>query len=348
VIAAWKLAAAYALDLLVGDPEWFPHPVRLIGAGITAGSRHLHTARDVTWDATRDTTRHTARQTPTMELLEGAAFAAGMVAASAAAGRALCRVGGRVDRATGCRVGCRIDDALEILLAWTTLATRNLLDEAGSVLDALDGGDLVLARQRLARIVGRDTADLDEAEVVRAVIETAAESTCDGIVAPLMYLAAGGVPAAQAYKTINTLDSMIGHREQPYTYFGRFAARLDDVSNLVPARVAAGAIALAATLTGQDGRSAIRVWREDGGHHASPNSGQMEASMAGALGVRLGGVNFYDRQPTPGETIHATGAAPGRAHGRAALRIVGVASALVFSGAFALALWSNSREEARR
>lgn len=325
MIAAWKLAAAYALDLLVGDPEWFPHPVRLIGAGIAAGSRHLHGTRNVT------------RHTPGVELIEGAAFAAGMVAASAAAGRAVCRMTGRV----------RMDDALEVLLAWTTLATRNLLDEAGSVLAALDGGDLALARQRLARIVGRDTADLDEAEVVRAVIETAAESLCDGIVAPLMYLAAGGVPAAQAYKTINTLDSMIGHREPPYTYFGRFAARLDDVCNFVPARVAAGAIALAAALTGQDGRAAIRVWRKDGGHHASPNSGQMEAAMAGALGVRLGGTNFYDGQPTHGKTIHETGVAPGRAHGRSALRIVGVASALVFSGAFALALWSNSGDEAR-
>jgi adenosylcobinamide-phosphate synthase len=319
LIAAWKLAAAYALDLLIGDPECFPHPVRLIGAGIAAGSRHLQY------------TRHA----PGMELIEGVAFAAGMVAASAAAGRAVCRVGGPME------------DALEILLAWTTLATRNLLDEAGSVLAALDAGDLALARRRLARIVGRDTADLDEAEVVRAVIETAAESTCDGIVAPLMYLAAGGVPAAQAYKTINTLDSMIGHREPPYTYFGRFAARLDDVCNFVPARVAAGSIALAATLTGQDGRRAISVWRKDGTHHASPNSGQMEAAMAGALGVRLGGTNFYDGQPMRGETIHATGAAPGRAHGRAALRIVGVASALVFGGAFALALWSNSGDEAQ-
>jgi adenosylcobinamide-phosphate synthase len=166
-------------------------------------------------------------------------------------------------------------------------------------------------------------------------------------VAPLIYLALGGVPASFAYKAVNTLDSMIGHREPPYTYFGRFAARLDDVSNFVPARIATAAIVLAANLTGQDSASAVRVWLKDGSHHASPNSGQMEAAMAGALGVRLGGTNFYDGKPTPGQTIHATGTVPRRAHGRAALRIVAVASALVFSSAFALALWSDSNDEAQ-
>jgi adenosylcobinamide-phosphate synthase len=315
VIASWKLALAYALDMLIGDPEWFPHPVRLMGAAIASGSRHLQTTR----------------RAPAREWIEGAALATGVVASSAAAARA---VGG-------------LNASLEILLAWTSLATRSLLHEAGSVLDALDGNDIELARRRLARIVGRDTAHLDEAEIVRAVIETAAESTCDGIVAPLIYLALGGVPAAFAYKAINTLDSMIGHREPPYTCFGRFAARLDDLCNYVPARVAAASIVLAANLTGQDASSAIRIWREDGRHHASPNAGQMEATMAGALGVRLGGTNFYDGTPTHGETIHESGAVPGRAHGRAALRIVAVASALVFSAAFALALWSDSDGEAR-
>lgn len=315
VIASWKLALAYGLDMLLGDPEWFPHPVRLLGAAIASGSRHLETRR----------------RAPAREFIEGAAFSMGMVASWAAAAQAV----------------SRLDARFEILLAWTSPATRNLLDEAGSVLNALDRADIELARKRLGRIVGRDTGHLDEAEIVRAVIETAAESTCDGIVAPLIYLAAGGVPAAFAYKAVNTLDSMIGHREPPYTYFGRFAARWDDVANFVPARIAAAAIVLAANLTGQDAASAVRVWRKDGSHHASPNSGQMEAAMAGALGVRLGGTNFYDGKPTPGHTIHATGAAPRRAHGRAALQIVAVASALVFSSAFALAWWSESNAEAR-
>jgi adenosylcobinamide-phosphate synthase len=315
VIAPWKLACAYALDMLIGDPEWFPHPVRLIGRATEAGSRHLQAKRSNSG----------------CEFIEGAALSICVVASSAAAAQAI----------------SKLNSGFEILLAWTSLATRSLIDEAGSVLDALDSGDIELARRRISRIVGRDTDQLSESEIVRAVIETAAESTCDGIVAPLLYLTLGGVPAALAYKAVNTLDSMIGHREAPYTYFGRFAARLDDVCNYLPARVAASSIVLAASLTGHDETSAIRVWRQDGNHHASPNSGQMEAAMAGALGVRLGGVNYYDGKPSHGQVIHETGATPGRREGRAALRIVSVASALVFGAAFALAFWNESRDKAR-
>jgi adenosylcobinamide-phosphate synthase len=221
----------------------------------------------------------------------------------------------------------------DVLLAWTALATGSLLTEARSVLAALDTDDLARARQRLARIVGRDTAALSEQDMARGLIETLAESTCDGIVAPLVYLAVGGVPAALAYKAINTLDSMIGHREPPYTYFGRCAARLDDVANFIPARLAALAIVLAAAVTGNQPRGALRVWRHDHGHHASPNAGHPEAAMAGALGVTLGGVNVYDGVPhaTPLLASDADPATRQAAH--RACRIVLVAS--MMSGAVA-------------
>ncbi|MSO23454.1 MAG: cobalamin biosynthesis protein CobD [Acidobacteria bacterium] len=179
----------------------------------------------------------------------------------------------------------RLGAASEILLAWTVLATRSLQNEASSVLDALSAGDLVEARQRLSRIVGRDTESLGESEMARAVIETVAESTCDGVIAPLTFLTLGGVPAGMAYKAINTLDSMIGHRESPYTYFGRCSARVDDAANFVPARFTALCITAAAGLTGKDATGAWRVWRRDGWKHPSPNAGQGEAAMAGALGI---------------------------------------------------------------
>ena len=221
MIKAWKLAAAYALDWIVGDPEALPHPVRLIGSVIDRGHKQF-------------LSRHC---NPACEWAKGAALSTAVVGTTALLGRAV----------SGTNVLC------EVFLAATTLATRNLLDEASNVLNALDAGELGLARARLSRIVGRDTANLTESEIARAVIETLAESTCDGIVAPMFYLALGGVPAALAYKAVNTLDSMIGHREPPYTYFGRFAARMDDVCNLLPARIAAASIVLAAPLAGELG-----------------------------------------------------------------------------------------------
>ena len=192
-------------------------------------------------------------------------------------------------------------------LAWTALATRSLLVEAHSVIRALEADDLALARRRLARIVGRDTADLDEAGISRAVIETLAESACDGIVAPLFWLAALGVPGATAYKAINTLDSMIGHREPPYQYFGRAAARLDDAANLVPARLTAIAIVAASKSAG-----AWQVWQRDGNKHASPNAGQSEAAMAETArwSADSGGASAYDGYAHHTPLLNAEGRPP--------------------------------------
>jgi adenosylcobinamide-phosphate synthase len=305
VISALTLACAYVGDLLVGDPEWIPHPVRAIGRITSSGEALLGPGQ----------------RSPRVDLLSGAALCGFVVTLTAASALGLLAAARWVHPAVGV--------AMEIVLAWTALASGSLLAEARQVLDALDHHDLTGARRQLARIVGRDTDALPEQEVARAVIETLAESTCDGIVAPLCYLVGGGVPAAFAYKAINTLDSMIGHREPPYTYFGRCAARLDDVANFIPARLTALAIIAAAALSGASSRGAWRVWRRDHDHHDSPNAGHPEAAMAGALGVTLGGVNSYDGVPHRKPLLGAGAgpATPDAAH--LASRIVLVASITV-------------------
>jgi len=193
--------------------------------------------------------------------------------------------------------------AVSLYLAASTLATRSLLDEARAVRRFLVNGDLPSARKQVARIVGRDTQEMNEAEVTRAAIETLAESASDGIVGPMFYLAIGGVPAALAYKAVNTLDSMIGHRGKPYEFFGKCAARLDDVMSFVPARLTALLFVPVAWTLNLDWHGAWRIMRRDGAKHKSPNAGHPEAAMAGALGVRLGGTNFYDGKPHDGQYL---------------------------------------------
>ena len=267
---------AYVADQLAGDPEWFPHPVRLIGQGITRGEAAL---------------RH-PDQGNRAQFLSGAALTMAIVAATYAATRKLLSVARNRSALLG--------DGAEILLAWTCLAARNLQQEATSVIEALESGDLVLSRSRLARIVGRDTENLSAAEISRAVIETVAESASDGIAAPLFYMALGGVPLAMAYKAINTLDSMIGHADERYFYFGKAAARLDDLANYLPARLTASAISIAALFHEEtDAPAAWNTWFRDAGKHKSPNAGQPESAMAGALHVCLGGPNTYAGQLIP-------------------------------------------------
>jgi adenosylcobinamide-phosphate synthase len=169
------------------------------------------------------------------------------------------------------------------------LAGRSLRDALRPVAQALESGDLPAARDRVARVVGRDTAGLPEQEVARAGLETLAESLCDGVVAPLFWFAALGLPGLWAFKAVSTLDSMVGHREAPWTHFGWASARLDDVLNWIPARMTALLIALASLSV----RALAMAWR-DGSRTESPNAGVVEAAFAGALGIQLGGVNWYD------------------------------------------------------
>jgi adenosylcobinamide-phosphate synthase len=260
------LPAAFLLDQLAGDPEWMPHPVRLMGLVIKQGEKIVRREGD----------------NPVEEIAAGVVLTLGLVAGSYFLTRAMLRCAYRRSPWLG--------TALEVGLAWTCIASRNLQQEAEAVVAALEADDLALARLRVARIVGRDTKSLDASEISRALIETLAESASDGVVAPLFYLALGGAPLGMAYKAVNTLDSMIGHRDGRYCYFGKAAARLDDVANLLPARLTAlGFVAVA-----PDARAAWSTWLRDGDKHKSPNAGQPEAAMAGALHVVLGGENRYD------------------------------------------------------
>ncbi len=224
------------------------------------------------------------------------------------------------------RKSSRVANLVELLLACTCIAARNLQDESTAVLEALREADLPQARTRLARIVGRDTGSLGEQEICRAVIETLAESLSDGIVAPLLYLALGGVPLAIAYKAVNTLDSMIGHSDQRYFFFGKAAARLDDVANLLPSRLSALAtVAAAAVLPGCCPVSAVATWMADGGKHRSANAGQPESAMAGALQVRLGGANTYAGEIVPAPLIGGSFEPPCVESVRRAMQAVAVA-----------------------
>jgi adenosylcobinamide-phosphate synthase len=187
--------------------------------------------------------------------------------------------------------------AVTIGLAASTLAGRDLWDHVRTVSHRLAEGDLIGARRAVSLIVGRDTEQLSEPEVVRATVETIAESTADGVIAPLVYLSIGGAPLALAYKAINTLDSMVGHRGERHEHLGWAAARLDDAANWIPARLTAALISLAAVVVSgrwERGAESSRIVRRDGHKHPSPNSGRPEAAMAGALGVQLGGINVYD------------------------------------------------------
>ena len=267
------LLCAACVDLLIGDPRWLPHPVRSMG-GFIAWCDH----------AVRGICR-----SPLSLRVAGIGLAVGLPLLVYAAGRWVIEGAGSMADWLGLVV--------TIGLASTALAGRDLWNHVQAVKSPLDQGDVNGARQAVAMIVGRDTEQLSESEVVRATIETVAESTADGVITPLFYLVLGGPPLALAYKAVNTLDSMVGHRDERHIDFGWASARLDDVANWIPARLTALLLIAAAGLCTRSG-DRIRngwcvLWR-DGGKHPSPNSGRPEAAMAGVLGVRLGGTNYYD------------------------------------------------------
>jgi adenosylcobinamide-phosphate synthase len=301
---SFLLPAVYLADQFASDPEWFPHPVRIMGSAITNGEALLRRPG----------------QSAKTEFLAGAALAAAVVTASYFFTRLAISAAYRRSKVFG--------QITEITLGWTCLAARNLQNEASLVLDAVDAADLSLARRRLARIVGRDTANLDVHEISRAVIETLAESASDGVVAPILYLSLGGVPLAMAYKAVNTLDSMIGHADERYFYFGKAAARFDDAANFLPARLTALAIVIASRVTADNPRSAWNIWLRDRDMHKSPNAGQPESAMAGALRVRLGGGNFYDGEFTPAGPMGEEFQPPQPCDARKAIRIVSAVALL--------------------
>ncbi len=315
------IPAAWLLDQLAGDPEWLPHPVRLIGFATARGEAALRRPN----------------QSELSELISGGTLSLAVVATSYYATRQLIRLANRLSPALG--------NTVEVLLAWTCLAARNLEQEAISVVNALDSGDLPLARHRLARIVGRDTLHLDTHEICRALIETLAESASDGILAPLFYMALGGVPLAMAYKAINTLDSMIGHADERYFYFGKAAARLDDAANYLPARLTAAAIVAVSNFhEHSDPLAAWQTWRRDGDEHKSPNAGQPESAMAGALHVRLGGDNTYGGELIRAAHIGHEFSRPSLPKAKGAIRLVSVVTLLGVACGVLLSACVQSRE----
>jgi adenosylcobinamide-phosphate synthase len=261
------IICAFVLDLAIGDPPWLPHPVVLMGKVIAHGEPVVHTGR-----ARRD-------------FLAGMALSLFVIALSVVAAWSLVAL----FRLLPFWLGFIFIAAL----ASTTLATRGLLDAVKRIEAPLIAGNIITGRNNLSHIVGRETSNLNQDKVLRATLESLAESTCDGIVAPLFYLFLGGVPLAMAYKAISTLDSMIGYRNERYFYFGKFAARLDDVINFIPARLTAFFMIIAASAARLHPARALHIVWRDHAKHLSPNSGYPEAALAGAFGVRLGGPSIY-------------------------------------------------------
>jgi adenosylcobinamide-phosphate synthase len=296
------IVAAAALDFAIGDPRTLPHPVTIMARGARVLEAYV-------------------RPRVRSELLGGGIVALAVVAGAAAFGALLSRA----------------PRPFRIVAAASTLASRSLLDHAAAVRDALEANDIARARAALARIVGRDTEGLDTPEIARAAIESLAESTCDGIVAPLLFLAVAGLPGAFAYKAVNTLDSLIGHIEPPYTLFGRVAARLDDVANFLPARISALLIAAAVAPCGDDVVRALKLALRDGREHRSPNAGMSEAAMAGALGVRLGGSTSYNGVVRDAPVLGAEFRRPAPSDVRRAMRVTLAASLVAVALAAAIA-----------
>lgn len=260
------LPAALGLDLLLGDPQCDWHPVRLIGKLAAWGEQTM-----------RRKGSSQIHGTLGWVLVVGTTLActAGLLAAAQ-------------------RIGTLCESVVSALLIYITIAPRDLAQHASRVADALRSGDLAEARRAVGNIVGRDTDVMDASDVSRATVEAVAESTVDGVTAPLLYACLLGPMGAVGYRVINTLDSMWGHRDKRYEQFGWGAARADDLAGLVPARLTSFWIAGAAALCGFSPLGALRVAQRDGRKHQSPNSGLAEAAFAGALGVVLGGRNRYD------------------------------------------------------
>jgi len=276
----WQIIV-YAFLLILGDPRLFPHPVVLIGKMIAFFE---------------DSARMFARSKEA-DLWYGAKLAVIVPIIVFIATLGVIQAAHSVNYMVGWIVA--------VYIGYTTIAARSLYSESSKVAKRLYAGDIQSARKELSYLVGRDTQNLDEKGIIRALVETVAENTSDGVIAPLFYLAIGGPPLAMAYKAINTLDSMVGYKNEKYLYFGRASARLDDIANYIPARLSALLIIVASFILRKDWKGAWEITVRDGRNHPSPNSGHPEAAVAGALGIKLGGLSSYDgihcNKPTIGD-----------------------------------------------
>ncbi len=307
---AAQIICALAVDAMCGDPRWLPHPVRLMGSAALALEPPL-------------------RRGIANPRLAGVAVVILVVGGSAVTAALLLTAATAIHPLVG--------DTVAVLLLYTCFAARDLSDHARAVLRPLRHGDLVTARARVALLVGRDTASLDEAEITRATVESVAENSVDGVIAPLLFAFGGGAVAAVVYKAINTLDSTFGYKNERYRHFGWASARLDDAANYLPARLGALLMVVAAWLLRLDCRRAWQVMWRDHANHPSPNGGWSEAACAGALRIRLGGENSYfgrkSRRPYMGDAME-----PLQAHHiEAAVRLMWVTTALMTATALAIA-----------
>lgn len=279
------LLLAFLLDLAIGDPRWLPHPVRMIGSVIAKTEKILRTED---------------RRQKIGDRIKGVTLVIVIVSSTFGFTWLIVYVIAKINNISVLLF--YFSTALLLYLTSTTIAVRGLIDSARDVIIAIKDKDVELAKRNLSMIVGRDTENLSEKGILKATIETLAENLSDGIVAPLFYIAIGGIPLAMAYKAINTLDSMVGYRNERYIDFGWAAARLDDIANYIPARISGILIVMSAFFiaifksTSHSFRithHALRTMIYDGRKHLSPNAGIPEAAMAGGLGVRLGGPSTY-------------------------------------------------------
>lgn len=270
--------AGFVLDLLIGDPHFIPHPVRLIGSLISFCDKRLNC--DAGYNISE-------KKLYLIKYKRGMLLAFTVIFATFAISVIIIVAAYSINLYAGV--------IAEAVMTWQILATKCLRVESMRVYDALRTDGVDAGRRSVSMIVGRDTSVLDAAGVTRAAVETIAENTSDGVIAPMLYTAIGGPVLGFVYKAVNTMDSMLGYKNDKYMYFGRFAARLDDVVNFIPARISAYLMIAAAFIGGRqfDGRNAYRIFKRDRFNHASPNSAQTESVCAGALRVQLAGDAVY-------------------------------------------------------
>ena len=260
----------FILDMIFGDPHGFPHPVRLMGGLISALEKRLLDMEN---------------RNPDRELKNGKLLAAAVLLSVSAVSSAVFIAAYFAHPILGA--------CAEAFMTYQILAAKGLKSESMKVFDRLERDDLSGARKEVSMIVGRDTDNLDAEGVTKAAVETVAENTSDGVVAPMLYCAVGGPVLGLMYKAVNTMDSMIGYKNDKYLYFGRAAAKLDDAANFLPARISAVFMLFSAFIGGFDFKNALRIYKRDRLKHSSPNSAHTEAACAGALGVRLAGDAVY-------------------------------------------------------
>ncbi|MCD8181260.1 MAG: adenosylcobinamide-phosphate synthase CbiB [Firmicutes bacterium] len=281
------LSIGFLLDCIFGDPNFKLHPIRLMGKLIELSERLM---------------RKIFPKTPRGEFVGGIFMAALVLIVCGGVPFAILFFAYRYNLFLGV--------IIEAVMCYFMLAAKSLKDASMSVYAPLIRGDIEEARKKVSMIVGRDTDGLDETGITKAAVETVAENTCDGVIAPLIYMAVGGGVLGCMYKAVNTMDSMVGYKNEKYINFGKAAAKIDDILNFIPARISARLMLIAARIVGLDSKNASMIYKRDSRNHASPNSAQTESVMAGALRIRLGGDAYYFgelyKKPFIGDDIRDT------------------------------------------